>query len=92
MICPQRHTKVFRYITPMGEKCLKRILTYLDCTKSNEIIIGYSHIQKRVSYKNDIKSTNIMHTGSYKGFPIHCILRRENFKAYFNIFIFYEIQ
>ena len=35
----------------MEEKCLKRILTYLDCTKYNEINIGHLHIQKHVSYK-----------------------------------------
>ena len=35
---------------PMG-KCLNRILTYLDCTKYNEINIDPSHIQNHVSYK-----------------------------------------
>ena len=32
-------------------KCLKSILTYLDCTKYNEMYIGHLHIQKHVSYK-----------------------------------------
>ena len=45
------YTKVFRWITAYGEKCLKRILTYLDSTKYNEINISHSHIQKHVSYK-----------------------------------------
>ena len=30
----------------IGEKCLKLILTYLDCTKHNEINIGHQHIPK----------------------------------------------
>ena len=34
-----------------GGKCLKHILTYLDCIKCNEINLGHSHIQKHVSYK-----------------------------------------
>ena len=34
-----------------GEKCLKSFLTYLDCTKCNEIYMHYFR------YKNDIKST-----------------------------------
>ena len=55
MICLQRHTKVFRYITAYGGKCLNRILTYLDCTKYNEINIDPSHIQNHVSYKKGYK-------------------------------------
>ena len=51
-------------LQPMGEKCLKCILTYLDSTKYNEINIGHSHIQNHLSYKNDIKRTNIMCTDS----------------------------
>ena len=50
-VCLQRHTKVFRYITAYEEKCLKRILTYLYCSKYNEIDIGHLHIQKHASYK-----------------------------------------
>ena len=87
MVSFQRHTKVFRYITNW-EKCLKLILTYLDCTKYNEINISHSHKQKHVSYKNNTKSTNILLTGLHKNFPIHCILWGKFFKAYFNIFIY----
>ena len=60
--------KFFDTLRPMREKYLKSILTYLDCTKYNEINIGYSHIQKHVSHKNDIKSTNIMCTDPHKVF------------------------
>ena len=35
-------------LQPMGRKCLKCILTYLNCTKYNEIDVGRSHIQKHV--------------------------------------------
>ena len=35
----------------MGEKCLKSILTYLDCTKYNETDIGHLHNQKHISNK-----------------------------------------
>ena len=34
-----------------GKISKKRILTYLDCTKNNEIDISHSNIQKHVSYK-----------------------------------------
>ena len=51
MVCLQRHTKVFRYITAYGGgKSLKRILTHLNCTKYNEINIRYSDVQKHVSH------------------------------------------
>ena len=35
----------------LGGKCLKSILTYIDCTKYNENDIGCSHVQKQVCYK-----------------------------------------
>ena len=41
----------FDTLQPMEEKCLKRILTYFDCIKHNEINVGHSHTQKHVSYK-----------------------------------------
>ena len=34
-----------------GEKCLKHILTYLDCTTYNEVSIGHSHTLKHVYCK-----------------------------------------
>ena len=71
----------------MGKKCLKHILTYFYCTKYNEINIGHPHIQKDVSYKKLYKSTNFI--DSHKSFLIHCILRGEISKAYFNIFLFH---
>ena len=62
MVCLQKHTKVFGYITAYGGKCLKSVLTCLDCTKYNEIDIGHLHIQKHVSnkrlYKAQTKKTN----------------------------------
>ena len=39
----------------MREKCFKCILTYLGCTKHNEINTSHSHIQKQVSYKKGDK-------------------------------------
>ena len=48
--------KFFDTLQPMGEKCLRRILTHLDCTKYNEINISHSHTQKHISLKNDIKN------------------------------------
>ena len=35
-------------------KCLKSILTYLDCIKYNEIDISHLHIQKHVFYKKKL--------------------------------------
>ena len=43
-----------KYKFSMGEKCLKCILMYLDCTKSNETDIDHLHVQKHVSYKKII--------------------------------------
>ena len=84
MVCLQRYTKVFRCITAYNGKMFKAFLTYLDCTKYNKIDIGHSHIQKHVSdKKNDIKSTNIICTGSHKYFSMHCILREKMFRGYF---------
>ena len=47
--------KIFRYITAYGGKCLKPILTYLDCTKYNEINISHSDLQKHVAYEKWLK-------------------------------------
>ena len=71
----------FDTLRPMGEKYLKRISKYLDCTKYNEINLSQLPIQKHVSNKNDIKGTNVICTGSHKCFSIHCILRGKIFKA-----------
>ena len=50
----------------MEEKCLKRILTYLDCTKHNEINISLSHTQKHVSYMFTHKFSDTLHpTGNF---------------------------
>ena len=43
--------RFFDILRPMGEKCLKRILTHLDCTKYNVINLSQLHIQKHVSNK-----------------------------------------
>ena len=37
-------TDTHKSFPPMGEKCFKRVLTYLECTKYHEINIGHSHI------------------------------------------------
>ena len=39
ILCVQARTRVFRCIASYGGKILKCILTYLDCTKNNEINI-----------------------------------------------------
>ena len=41
----QAHAKVFRFY---GEKCLKRILKYLYCTKYNKINIYHFDIHKNI--------------------------------------------
>ena len=47
---------------PIRREILKRILTYLYCSKYYEVRIGHSDIQKHVSNKkNVIKSTIIMY-------------------------------
>ena len=39
----------------LGGKCLKHILTYLACTKYNEINISHSDTQKHVFYEKGYK-------------------------------------
>ena len=56
----QRITKITKTLRPNGGKCLKRTLTYLSCTKYNEINICHSDEQKHISY-----------TESHKRFLIH---------------------
>ena len=46
MVCLQRHTKFFDALWPIGEKCLKLILTHLNCTKYDEIDIGSFELTK----------------------------------------------
>ena len=48
-------TNVFQYIMDYGKMFLKRILTYLDYTKCNEINICHSDMQKHVSYEKWFK-------------------------------------
>ena len=69
----QRH-KVFWFITAYGGKHLKCILINLYWTKYIEITICHIDIQKHVSFRNGIKSTNILWTGSLKNFLIHYVL------------------
>ena len=57
MVGLHRGTKFFVTLWLMGEKFLKHILAYLYIIKYNEINIGYSDVQKHVSY-----------TGSHKRF------------------------
>ena len=52
----------------MGQKSLQRILAYLYCIKYVEMYVCNSYAQKHVSYKNNIKSTNTLRTGSYRIF------------------------
>ena len=68
----------------MGRGELKRILTYLDNTTYNEINIGHYHIQKHISYKNDIKIQTCVQAHT-KVFPIYFILREKIFEEYFNV-------
>ena len=48
IFCIQAHTKIFQYITAYGGKHLKRVLTYLLCTKYHEINVCHLDIQKHV--------------------------------------------
>ena len=90
MICLQKHTKVFQYITPMGEKCLKRILAYLDCTKHSEININHLHIQKHVSYKKNLQKVEMCVQAYTKVFRyIASNGGRRWVKTYFNTFTFH---
>ena len=70
-------------LQPMRGKCLKDILKFLYCTKYSKINICHSDVSKHFSYKNDIKSTNILSTGLHKNFPMDYILRGKMFEAYF---------
>ena len=46
--------KIFPIHYGLWGGCLKNILTYLDCTKYNEIDIGHLYIQKHVFCKKKI--------------------------------------
>ena len=83
MVCLQRHIKVFRYITAYGGKCLKSILTYLDCTKYNEIDMCHFDVQNHTSYKNSTNCINILNTGLYKSIPVYYGQQVKNFKSAF---------
>ena len=69
MIRLQRFIKVFRYVTATGRKNLKRILTYLCCTKYSEINIRHLDVQNFASCRKGINSINILYTGSHKSLP-----------------------
>ena len=70
-----RDTQMFSdALQPMmgvGGNFLKRISTYLHCTKYSEINIRDSSVQKLFCCVKDINSLNILHTGEHKSFPIH---------------------
>ena len=66
-------------LRPMRGKILKRILTWLCCTKHNEINICHSDVHRHVSYKNDIKSINILCKNSHKHFSDTYHPTEENF-------------
>ena len=75
--------KLFRCIALYKRKIFKAYFNTFTLSKCNEIHICYSDIQKHVSYKNDINSTNILCTGLHKSFPIHYCLRGEFFQSVF---------
>ena len=63
----QGRTVVYRYIQVYGDgEFLKRILTYLCCSKCNETNICHSDAQKHVTY-----------TGSHERFVLYYGLRWE---------------
>ena len=67
----------------------KRILTYLYCTKCNEINVCHPYVQKYVSYeKTDKNSIYILYTDSNKSF----LILMGKFKIYFNILILHYLQ
>ena len=51
MVDLQRRTNFSDTLRTMGENYLQRILTYLFCTKCNELNMCHSNVQKHVSYK-----------------------------------------
>ena len=55
MVCLQRRTKFSDILRPIGGKCLRSVLTCLNCTKSNEIDISLLHIQNHVPNKKFYK-------------------------------------
>ena len=64
MVPLQRHTNVFRCITVYAREFLKHILTYLYCTKYNEIDVCHSDTQMYVPHKEDMNSINILDANS----------------------------
>ena len=83
MVCLQRHTKVFRYITVYLKKNSKRILTCLYCNKWNKINIWHSGTQKHFVNKKWFKCHKYFVYSLTQNF---LILIGEMFKVYFNIF------
>ena len=67
-------------------KFLKRILTYLHCTKYNEIKICQSDVQSIFPVKNGAHSTNILHKGSHKIFLTFSLYKGRCLKVYCNAF------
>ena len=74
------------------EKFLNRILTHLYCTKHNEINIGHSDVQKRISYKKYYILAYIFYiqvqTNVFRCIPTY---KEKCFKAYFDMFLFDKI-
>ena len=55
MICLQRHTRAFSYITAYEGKFLKHMLEFLYWPNFNEIDMSHLDIQKYVSYEKWFK-------------------------------------
>ena len=92
LVCLQRQTKGFRYITAYGwGKCSKHILTYSYYTKSNEINIYHWNIQKKVSYEKWYKKYKYFLYKLTQKFSHTLHSTVKFFKEYFNTFILNEI-
>ena len=82
IFCTQDHTYVFRSYGGGGE-CLKRILTYLYCTKYNEIIMYHSDVYKSIfRIQNGMYNTKFSRIGSHKRVKIY---RRLKLEAHFKL-------
>ena len=72
--CSETHKRIPICIT-VGERFKKRTLTYLFCTKCNEINKSCSDVQKYNCYKKYIYNLKFSCPGSHKRLWIQCMIR-----------------
>ena len=78
------YTGSYKSFPILWEKCLKLIITYLFCTKYNEINICHLYMHENVFHKKWHKDYKNFICRVTQSFPTTA----GNFKEYFNIFIF----